>query len=88
MSFTTLMVLTVIEIVLLVGVLAIFLRLLTNRLSSVALSLSRVAWGVRAVEVEVGSIGPAVAQVNSALADLTNNLLPAVARKANALVES
>lgn len=88
MSLTTLVVLTVVEIVALVVVLAVFLILLTRRLDSVAQSLSRVAWGVRAVEVEVGSIGPAVQQVNGVLDELTTELLPAAVAKAERLAES
>lgn len=85
MSFATLITLTVIEIVALVVVLAIFLIMLTRRLHSIAHGLSKVAWGVRAVETEVGTIGPAVTQVNGVLRELTDDMLPGVAAKAERL---
>ncbi len=85
MSFATLMTLTVIEVVLLVVVLATFLVLLTRRLQSIADHLAKVAWGVRAVETEVGAIGPAVTKVNELLRELTEDLLPPVAAKAEEL---
>lgn len=85
MSFAALMTLTVIEVVVLVVVLAVFLMLLTSRLQSVADHLAKVAWGVRAVETEVGAIGPAVTKVNELLAELTEELLPGVAARAEEL---
>lgn len=88
MSFTTLVVLTVVEIVALVVVLAVFLILLARRLRSIASTLSRVAWGVRAVEVEVKSLGPAVRRVNDLLDRLTGNLLPSVVRSAETLART
>jgi uncharacterized protein YoxC len=85
MSFTWLMVLTVVEVVLLVAVLAGYLIALTVRLDSVAKSLAKVAWGVRAVESEVSSIGPSVTRINGVLAELTEDVLPGVAAKAERL---
>lgn len=82
MSYTTLMTLTVIEVLLLVVVLAGFLIALTRRLESIAESLSKVSWGVRAVEVEVGAIGPSVERINGLLVELTDDLFPGVAKKA------
>lgn len=88
MSFATLVTLTVIEILLLVIVLAIFLILLTRRLKAVAKGLSRVAWGVRAVEIEVAALGPSVGTINEVLEDLTVNLLPGALEKATRLAAS
>lgn len=85
MSTTALVVLTVIEVVVLVAVLATYLVLLTSRLHSISRSLSKVAWGVRAVETEVGSIEPAVVRANELLRELTDDLLPGVAAKAERL---
>lgn len=85
MSATALVVLTVIEVVVLVTVLATYLVLLTSRLHSISRSLSKVAWGVRAVETEVGSIEPAVVRANELLRELTDDLLPGVAAKAERL---
>lgn len=85
MSTTTLVVLTVLEVVVLVAVLATYLVLLTTRLRSISRSLSKVAWGVRAVETEVGAIEPAVTRSNELLRELTDDLLPGVAGKAQRL---
>lgn len=88
MSFTTLVTLTVVEIVVLVVVLAIFLILLTRRLRSIAATLSNVAWGVRAVEVEVEAIGPALEEVNNLLGELARELLPTVVANARRLLDA
>lgn len=88
MSFAALITLTVLEIVTLVVVLAIFLMMLTTRLHSISRSLSKVAWGVRAVETEIGNVGPAVIQVNGVLRDLTENTLPGVAAKAQRIANN
>lgn len=88
MSFAALITLTILEIVTLVVVLAIFLMMLTTRLHSISRSLSKVAWGVRAVETEIGNVGPAVIQVNGVLRDLTENTLPGVAAKAQRIANN
>lgn len=88
MSTTTLIVLTVVEVVVLVAALAVYLVLLTRRLQSISDSLSKVAWGVRAVEVEVGAIGPAVSRINGLLRELTEDLLPGVAARAAELADA
>lgn len=82
MSVTLLVTMTIVQIVVLVVVLAVYLILLTRRLASISTSLSKVAWGVRAVEVEVGNIGPSVGRINGLLTELTDELLPAVAAQA------
>lgn len=82
MTYRILMTLTVVEILVLVVALATYLILLTRRLESISLSLSKVAWGVRAVEVEVKAVGPAVGRINGLLRELTEDLFPAVAGKA------
>ena len=82
MSFRVLMTLTVIEVVALVVVLAAYVMLLTHRLQSISSTLAKVAWGVRAVETEVSSIGPSVTRINGVLRELTEELLPAAAAKA------
>lgn len=87
MSFQWLLWLTIIEVVVLVAALAIYLVLLTRRLRSISRNLSKVAWGVRAVEVEVGAIEPAVGRINGLLRELTDGLLPGVAGKAADLAE-
>jgi hypothetical protein len=87
MSFRVLMTLTVLEIVALVAVLAGYVMMLTHRLQSISATLAKVAWGVRAVETEVSSIGPSVTRVNGVLRELTEELLPAVAAKAEQIAE-
>jgi hypothetical protein len=82
MSFAVLMTLTVLQVVALVAVLAIYLILLTGHLRSISTSLAQITWGVRAVEVEVEAIEPSVTQVNGLLEELTGELLPAVDDKA------
>lgn len=79
MSQSVLVTLTVVQVVVLVAVLAGYLIVLTRRLRSITVSLSKIAWGVRAVEVEVGSIGPSVTEINRLLTVLTDDLLPEVA---------
>lgn len=67
-------VLTVAEILLLVAVLAYFLRLLTQLLSRVGDNLETIAGGVRAVESHCTVIGPGVQQVNGLLRESAANL--------------
>lgn len=88
MGFTLLLWLTIIEVVVLVAALAVHLVLLTRRLRSISDNLAKVAWGVRAVEVEVGAIGPAVTRINGVLRELTEELFPAVAERASELADA
>lgn len=83
MSFAVLMTLTVIEIVLLVLVLAVYLRVVTRQLRSISRNLSKVAFGVRAVEEQV-TISAEVRQLNQLVSELAERDLPAVTRKAQA----
>ena len=71
--------LTVLEIVLLVGVLATFLNIVAKQLNRISANLARIAWGVRAVEVMCGVIGPAVDRINGNLVDVNNDLTRAAA---------
>jgi hypothetical protein len=66
--------LTVLEIALLVGVLASFLNIVAKQLNRISANLARIAWGVRAVEVMCGVIGPAVDRINGNLVDINNDL--------------
>ncbi len=66
--------LTVLEIGLLVGVLATFLNIVAKQLNRISANLARIAWGVRAVEVMCGVIGPAVDRINGNLVDINNDL--------------
>jgi len=71
--------LTVLEIVLLVGVLAAFLNIVAKQLNRISANLARIAWGVRAVETMCGVIGPAVDRINGNLVDVNNDLTRAAA---------
>lgn len=84
MSVTVLVVLTVLEVVALVGVLAGFLLVLARRLRSVSQNLARIAFGVRAVETQTKVIGPNVTEINERLREI-NATLPAVAERAERL---
>ena len=71
--------LTVFEIGLLVGVLAIYLNIVAKQLNRISANLARIAWGVRAVETMCGVIGPAVDRINGNLVDVNNDLTRAAA---------
>lgn len=81
MSFTLLMTLTVIEVILLVAVLAAYLRVVTRQLRSISSTLAKVAFGVRAVEEQV-TIGSEIRQLNQLVGELADRELPNLARKA------
>lgn len=62
--------LTVVEVVLVLSVLLGHLLLVRDSLRSTTKLLARTAFGVRAIETQVGSIGPDVRRINAALEDL------------------
>lgn len=65
-----LIVLTVLEVVLVLGVLAVYLGLVRNHLRATAKVLGKVAFGVRAIDTQVAAVGPAVTRINATLEDL------------------
>ncbi len=71
--------LTVAEILLLVVVLAYFLRLLTKLLTGVGDNLEQIAGGVKAVEGHCHEIGPSLERLNGLLKDSAGNLERAAA---------
>lgn len=71
---TLLIVLTVVEIVLLVAVLAVYLVLLHRKLRSINSTLGLITFGVRAVETQTSSIGPSVVRLNERLAEAVGTL--------------
>ena len=73
------MALTVGEILLLVAVLAYFLRLLTAMLARVGDNLETIAGGVRAVEGHCAGIGAGIDRVNGLLRESVANLEEAAA---------
>lgn len=81
MSFGLLMTLTVIEVVLLILVLAIYLRIITRLLRSISANLAKVAFGVRAVEEQM-SISSEVRELNQLMGELADQELPNLTRKA------
>ena len=84
MSTGLLITLTVVEVLALVGVLAVYVVLLTRRLRSISSNLGRIAFGVRAVESQTARIGPAVLRINHGLGTLATSL-PIVTEKAEQL---
>lgn len=76
--------LTVVEILALVAVLAVYVVLVTRRLRSISSNLGRIAFGVRAVETQLERIGPAATRVNHGLGTLATSL-PIVTEKAEQL---
>lgn len=75
---TWLVVLTVVEILLLVVVLATYLVLIHRRLISINENLARITFGVRAVETQTDSIGPSVTNLNRRLGEAAATLGPLV----------
>ena len=81
MSKGLLTVLTVVEIVTLVVVLAIGLLIIAKQLRHIAATLSEVTWGARAVERQLRAVGSNIGQVNWALEEISQTL-PHVVEKA------
>lgn len=77
---TLLVVLTVIEIVLLVAVLAAYLVAIHRRLRRINRTLGKIAFGVRAVESQTASIGPSVVALNEELEATMGVVVPLVER--------
>lgn len=81
-----LVVLTLIEIVALIVILAIYLTIVSRHLRSIASTLAKVTFGVRAVEQQLEVIGPGVGRVNQILEE-TASALPGIAEKAERLAD-
>ncbi len=81
MSEGLLTVLTVVEIVALVVILAIYLLVVAYQLRSIASTLAEVAFGARAVERQCRAVRSNVGQINIALEDIAGTL-PSVVDKA------
>lgn len=76
-----LIVLSVVEAVGALAVLAIYLLLVLKRLRNSAAYFAKISFGVRAIETQVGHIGPAVTKINATLEEI-NAALPGLAQKA------
>lgn len=81
---TWLVVLTVFEIVLALGIISGYLIAIARRLNSISTNLGKVAFGVRAIESQTAAIGPAATKLNSELEAITG-ALPAIAHAAEGL---
>ena len=81
---TLVITLTVIEILLFVGALAVYLIWIARLLRSIASTLAKITFGVRAVDQQCANIAPAVTNINSGLQDIAG-VLPGLAGKAEAL---
>lgn len=81
---TLLIVLTVVEIVVFVGALAVYLIAIARSLRRISQSLGKVTFGVRAIETQCASVGPSVTRVNEQLTVIAG-ALEGVAVKAERL---
>jgi uncharacterized protein YoxC len=70
--------LTVVEILALVIILAIYLLVVAKQLRSIANTLSEVTWGARAVEKQLRAVDSNIGQMNQALEDIAVTLPQAV----------
>ncbi len=84
MSESLLIVLSVLEVVALVVVLAIFLLIVAGQLRSIVGTLQEVTWGARAVERQLRAVRPNVSNVNWALEEIASTV-PAAIEKAERL---
>lgn len=80
MSLTLLIILSVLEIVALVVVLAIFLLIIAGQLRSIVATLQEVTWGARAVERQLRAVRPNISKVNWALEEIAGTVPSATAK--------
>jgi hypothetical protein len=66
--------LSIVDVLLLVIVLAFFLNWVARLLNSISATLGKVTFGVRAVETQCAVIGPAADQINANLTAAAHNL--------------
>jgi uncharacterized protein YoxC len=71
---TLLIIATAVEIALVIGVLAVYLVLITRTLRRTNRYLGQVSFGVRAIESQCAPIGPSVTRINEQLATITGAL--------------
>ncbi len=84
MSEGLLTVLSVVEIVALVVILAIYLLAVSRGLKRIAATLAEVTWGARAVERQLRAVDSNIGQINAALSDI-KTVTPGVVRMAEQL---
>jgi hypothetical protein len=84
---TALVILTVVEVAIVVGVLATYLVLIDRHLRVISAYLGKLAFGVRAVETQTSPIGPSVLRINAILREIDAALGP-IADKAKRAAEA
>jgi predicted Holliday junction resolvase-like endonuclease len=77
MSETLLIILSVVEIVVLIAVLAVFLLVIAGQLRQIVAILQEVAWGARAVERQLKAASGNVSKVNWALGEIAPTITAA-----------
>ena len=77
-------VLTILEVVLALGVLVVYLVLIMRSLRESVRYAGKISFGVRAIETQAGQIGPSVTRLNETLEEVTA-ALPGIAEKAERL---
>ncbi len=87
MSESLLTWLSVIEIVALIVILAIYLLAVARGLRRIAATLAEVTWGARAVERQLRAVESNVKQINAALTDI-KTVAPGVVRMAEQLART
>jgi len=78
--------LTVVEIVVVIGVLAFYLIRISASLHETARHLAKSTYGVRAVETQCSTIGRSVTRINEQLATITGAMV-GVADRAEAIAD-
>ena len=77
MSEPLLIILSVLELVALVIVLALFLLTIAGQLRSIVRTLRQVTWGARAVERQLLAVRPNISKINWALEEVARTVPPA-----------
>ncbi len=84
MSVFTLTILTGVELVVLLAALAVALVLIHQALESVASTLDKIAWGVRAIETQTAPLPEEIVKLNNGLTALSGGLNQAASHFMNA----
>ncbi len=71
---TVLIVATLVEVVIVIAVLAVYLVLIARTLRNVSKTLGLVTFGVRAIDRQTQSVGPALRDVNGSLEQVAQAL--------------
>lgn len=84
---TLLIILSVIEVVLVIGALAYYLIQISKSLHETSRHLAKITFGVRAVETQCSTIGPNVVQINEQLTTIAG-AVAGVADKAETIANA